>query len=178
MKMIDYMVRGRQTRKKKGFRCQWFALTRNFEDDMARRTCFREQYYTGTRRYYAGKGDGEQYQAETSCKFEMVIWSYLWIHQFVWAGVFSGPRYGQSASMDCSGVIQKIHMRKIWRAQDLVRWWKWWISWLEAVRQGKMDVSEARGLRWRAMLQDFPPGPRRQGVFRGPSGTCNIARQF
>ena len=28
---------------------------------IARRTCFIEQYYTGTRRYYVGKGDGEQY---------------------------------------------------------------------------------------------------------------------
>ncbi len=47
----------------------------------------------------------------------MVIHQYLWIDQFVWAIVFCGIRYYQSASMDCSGVTQKIHMRKIRRDQ-------------------------------------------------------------
>ena len=45
--------------------------------------------------------------------FEMVDLLYLWIYVFVWARVLCGPREYQSASVDCSGVIQKIHMRKI-----------------------------------------------------------------
>ena len=38
---------------------------------------------------------------------------YLWIDQFVWAPAFYGLRMGYCASFDCSGVSQKIHMRKI-----------------------------------------------------------------
>ena len=54
------------------------------------------------------------------CTFVMVIHQYLWIDQFVWDLVFCGIRYYQSASMDYSGVIQKIHMRKVWRHQGPV----------------------------------------------------------
>ena len=54
----------------------------------------------------------------------MVIPKYLWIDQFVWVIVFCGIRYYQSASMDCSGVIQKIHMRKIRLVQGLVNMMK------------------------------------------------------
>ena len=43
----------------------------------------------------------------------MVIHEYLRIDVFVWALVVCGIIYYQSASMDCSGAIQKIHMRKI-----------------------------------------------------------------
>ena len=57
--------------------------------------------------------DCRQYQGETIYKFVMDICKYLWILVFVWALVFCGLRYGQSASLDCSGAIQKIHMRKI-----------------------------------------------------------------
>ena len=39
---------------------------------------------------------------------------------FVWALVFSGLRYYQSASIECNGVTQKIHMRKIAVDQGLV----------------------------------------------------------
>ena len=45
--------------------------------------------------------------------FVVVFHQYLRIHKFVWARVLCGTRYYQSASLDCSGVIQKIHMRKI-----------------------------------------------------------------
>ena len=46
----------------------------------------------------------------------MVIRPYLWIDQFVWARGFCGTIICYSASVDCSGTIQKIHMRKIrWR---------------------------------------------------------------
>ena len=54
------------------------------------------------------------------CTFVMVFHEYLWIDQFVWARVFCGTRYYQSASVGCSGTIQKIHMRKIRRDQGFV----------------------------------------------------------
>ena len=50
----------------------------------------------------------------------MVYHQYLRIAQFVWARALCGTRYYQSASVDCSGVIQKIHMRKIRLDQGLV----------------------------------------------------------
>ena len=61
-----------------------------------------------------------QYEAETMCIVVMVFLQYLWIDQFVWARVLCGTRKHQSASVDCSGVIQKIHTRKIRRGQGLV----------------------------------------------------------
>ena len=64
--------------------------------------------------------DCRQYQGETICTFGMVICRYLWILVFVWALVFSGLRYYQSASIECNGVTQKIHMRKIEVDQGLV----------------------------------------------------------
>ena len=39
---------------------------------------------------------------------------------FVWAELVCGTREYQSAPVDCSGVIQKIHMRKIGRDQGRV----------------------------------------------------------
>ena len=89
---------------------RWRAM---LQDHMARRTCFREQYYTGTRKYICVREDCRQYEAETMYKFVMVFLEYLRIGQFVWARVLCGARYYQSASVDCSGTIQKIHMRKI-----------------------------------------------------------------
>ena len=50
----------------------------------------------------------------------MVFHQYLWIFVFVWARVLCGTRKHQSASVDCSGVIQKINARKIRRDLDLV----------------------------------------------------------
>ena len=50
----------------------------------------------------------------------MFLCKYLWILVFVWALVFSGLRYYQSASIECNGVTQKIHMRKFAVAQGLV----------------------------------------------------------
>ena len=99
---------------------QGSALTRNVARYMARRTCFREQYYTGTRRYICVREDCGQYQGETMCIFVMVFHQYLRIGQFVWDLVLLGTRYYQSASVDCSGVIQKIHMRELEVGQGLV----------------------------------------------------------
>ena len=64
--------------------------------------------------------DCRQYQGETIYAFVIVIYRYLWILVFVWALVFSGLRYYQSASIECNGVTQKIHMRKIEVDQGLV----------------------------------------------------------
>ena len=52
--------------------------------------------------------------------FGLVIRPYLWIYVFVWARVLCGTRKHQFASVDCSGVIQKINTRKIRRDQGLV----------------------------------------------------------
>ena len=51
----------------------------------------------------------------------MVFHQYLWIYVFVWARVLCGTRRHQSASLDCSGVIQKINVRKIWLDQGVAR---------------------------------------------------------
>ena len=99
---------------------QGSSLTRNVISYMARRTCFKEQYYTDTRRYICVREDCGQYQAETMCIFVMVFHQYLRNGEFVLDLVLCGTRYYQSASLDCSGVIQKIHMRKIRRGQGLV----------------------------------------------------------
>ena len=40
---------------------------------------------------------------------------------FVWARAFCGIRYGCSASLDCSGAIRKIHVRKIRLIQGVAR---------------------------------------------------------
>ena len=66
------------------------------------------------------RADCRQYQGETICTFVMVICRYLWILVFVWALVFSGLRYYQSASLDCNGVTQKIHMTEICTVHGLV----------------------------------------------------------
>ena len=52
--------------------------------------------------------------------FVMVFHEYLRIGQFVWDLVLLGTRYYQSASVDCSGVIQKIHMRELGVGQGIV----------------------------------------------------------
>ena len=92
---------------------QWSALTRNVILYMARRTCFKEQYYTDTRRYICVREDCRQYQGETMYILMIVFHKYIRIAQFVLARVLFATRYYQSASLDCSGVIHKIHMRKI-----------------------------------------------------------------
>ena len=88
---------------------RWRAMSSFY---MARRTGFREQYYTGTRRYKCVREDWRQYQCETICSFAMVVRPYLWINVFVWADFFCGIRYYQFASLDCSGAIQKIPYEK------------------------------------------------------------------
>ena len=105
MKMIDFMIRGSQTRPHGPLKAKGSALTRNVILYMARRTCFKEQYYTDTRRYICVREDCRQYQAETMYIFVMVFHQYLRIGQFVWDLVLRGTRYYQSACVDCSGVI-------------------------------------------------------------------------
>ena len=88
-----------------------------FGANMARRTCFREQYYTGTRRYYSAREDSRPRPKKTIYEHLMVFHSDLWINVFVWVRAVCGTRYCCSASARRSGAIQKIHMRKIRRDQ-------------------------------------------------------------
>ena len=80
---------------------------------MARRTCFREEYYTGMRRYNSAREDCRQRPKKTIYINWSVYGQYLWIDHFVWARGFCGTRICCSASVGCSGTIQKIHMGKI-----------------------------------------------------------------
>ena len=105
MKMIDFMIRGSQTRPHGPLKAQGSALTCNVILYMAPRTCFKEQYNTDTRGYICVREDCGQYQVEKIYDFVMVFHQYLRIGQFVWALVWCGTRYYQSASVDCSGVI-------------------------------------------------------------------------
>ena len=48
------------------------------------------------------------------------LFVHIWIDQFVWARVLCGTRYWVGAGCGCSGVAQKINMRKIRLDQGLV----------------------------------------------------------
>ena len=73
VKSADFAIWGQQASPNGRIRAQGSALTRNVKDHMARRTCFREQYYTGTRRYISVMEDCRQYQGETMYMFVMVF---------------------------------------------------------------------------------------------------------
>ena len=87
---------------------------------MARRTCFREQYYTGTRGITLGWDDSRPRPDETIYTFWSVFLRFLEIAQFVWGRAVCGTRYWVGAGCGCSGVAQKIDMRKVRRTQGLV----------------------------------------------------------
>ena len=87
---------------------------------MARRTCFREQYYTGTRGIILGRVDSRPRPKKTIYKFGSVFLRFLEIAQFVWDRAVCGTRYWVGAGCGCSGVAQKIDMRKIRPIQGLV----------------------------------------------------------
>ena len=80
IQITDFMIRGRSARPNAALMAQGSALTRNVTQYMARRTCFKEQYYTDTRRYICVREDCRQYQAETIYDFMMVFHLYLRIH--------------------------------------------------------------------------------------------------
>ena len=88
--------------------------------DMARRTCFREQYYTGTRGITLGRVDSRPRPKKTICNFLSVFLRYLEIAQFVLDRAVCGTSYWVGAGRGCSGVAQKIDMRKIRWQQGLV----------------------------------------------------------
>ena len=90
---------------------------------MARRTCFREQYYTGMRRYNSAREDCRPRPKKTIYKNRSVYCPYLWIDQFVWARGFCGTRICCSASVDCSGTIGKIHVVEIEVGQGVAHAW-------------------------------------------------------
>ena len=115
-----FMVWGRLTRSNGPSRAQGSALTRNVIQYMARRTCFREQYYTGTRGIILGRVDSRPRPKKTICTFGSVFHQYLEIAVFVWDRAVCGTRYWVGAGCGCSGVAQKINMRKIRLDQGLV----------------------------------------------------------
>ena len=84
-----------------------------------------EQYYTGTRRYNSVRVEGGQHQGETICKCWSAYQGFLRICQFVWARVLCGTRTYHCASVDPSGVLQKIHMREIELLQGFLRIINW-----------------------------------------------------
>ena len=71
------------------------------------------------RRFYCGKEDCRPKRKKTIYENRAVFHEYLWIDQFVWALAVYGLRMGYCASFDCSGVSQKIHLRKIEVGQGL-----------------------------------------------------------
>ena len=89
-------------------------------NSMARTTCFREEYYTGMRRYCSARKDSRQKPKKTIYGQSTVFLWYLWIDQFVWALAFCGLRRSCLAAMDCNGASQNIHMRKIGLPQGRV----------------------------------------------------------
>ena len=84
---------------------QGSALTRNVNIPHGSKNWLQRVILYRHKRYKCVREDCRPYQGETIYAFGMVIWWYLWINVFVWPLVFCEPRYGQSASMDCSGVI-------------------------------------------------------------------------
>ena len=72
------------------------------------------------RRYNTGREDSMPRLKKTIYTVRLAFHPYLWINVFVWARVLCGTRKHQSASVDRSGVIQKIHMRKIRLDQGIV----------------------------------------------------------
>ena len=85
------------------------------------------------KRNYDGREDCRPRPGETICRIWLVFLHYLWIYVFVWGRVLCGTRKHQSASVDCNGVIQKIHTRKIRLGQGLVHDEELWFSWFRNI---------------------------------------------
>ena len=75
---------------------------------MARRTCIREQYYTGMRRYYSAGEECRHRQAKLYVRFGFVFFDFIWIDEFVWDRAVCGARYLCCASEDPNGASGKI----------------------------------------------------------------------
>ena len=115
-----FVVWGRLAMPNGPSRAQGSALTRNVIQYMARRTCFREQYYTGTRGIILGRVDSRPRPKKTIYNFGSVFHQYLEIAQFVLDRAVCGTRYWVGAGCGCSGVAQKIDMRNIGPGQGHV----------------------------------------------------------
>ena len=66
-----------------------------------------------TRRYFCVRENCRQHSTETMCMFVMAFHQYIRIGKFVCALVLFAKRYYQSASVDCSGAIDRIHMKEL-----------------------------------------------------------------
>ena len=81
---------------------QGSALTRNGNIPHGSKNLLQRVILYRHKKIYVGKGRLQANTGETIWGFVMVYHQYLWINVFVWPLVFCEPRYGQSASMDCS----------------------------------------------------------------------------
>ena len=123
---MDFTVWGRLTRPRGRFRAQGSALTRNdishgSKNLLQRTILYRHKRVYRHKRNYHGREDCRPRPGETICRIWSVFHEYLEIYEFVWDCAVCGTRKHQSASVDCSGVIQKIHMRKIRLSQGVAR---------------------------------------------------------
>ena len=113
-----FMVWGRLTRPNGPSRAQGSSLTGNRISHGSKTLLQRAVLYRHQRNYH-GKEDCRARPKKTICMIWLFFLQYIWIFVFVWAHIFCGARKHQSASVDCSGVIQKIHMRKIGLSQGV-----------------------------------------------------------
>ena len=108
------------------------------------------------------------------CISMTVYVEYVRIHQFVWARVLCGTRYYQSASLDCSGTIQNIHMREIRRVQGSGMMMKM----TDFMIRGRQTRPNGR-LRSKFAALTRNGAPRASGLEgREPARCAAIARQF
>ena len=118
--MMDFIIWGRLTRPRGPFRAQGSALTRNVARSHGSKNLLQRAILHRHKMIYDRQG---RLQARTRRNYVYIcdgFFEYLRIGQFVWARVLCGTRYYHSASMDCSGTIQKIHMRKIQVSQGVL----------------------------------------------------------
>ena len=99
---------------------QGSALTRNVDIPHGSKNLLQRVILYRHKKYYCVREDCRPRPAETIYDIWMVIGPYLWIAQFVWARAVCGTKIACPAAVDCSGTIQKIHMRKIRLGQGRV----------------------------------------------------------
>ena len=111
--VVDFMIRGRLTRILGRFRAQGSAVTRNVSSLHGSKNLLQREILYRHERILLGMEDCRPGPKKTVCKNLMVFHCFVGMHQFIWARALCGIIYGCLAAVDCSGIIQKIHMRKI-----------------------------------------------------------------
>ena len=150
-KLVNFMIRGGKTRLNGRLRSKFAALTHNGGSAMTHRALLLS-FQSWARRVIMV---AERKRAKKKQ-------NYLW----QWRSSLSRAqdpdvrswRPAQITQLRYQGLILcQRHVCYYSERGDLLldrfaRIMKWGISWLEAVRQGQMDVSEANSLRWRTMV--------------------------